>query len=191
MSRSYRKEILEALKKHGKNTDLSKIDFKWLADVVGIKVKKVHDEFEDMADLIHHASLEYWGDHEKKSQKIIQLKGENALSTLIRHDVSNIYFYARDTPDTELEHPSNRTVLYVKDYIENGMPKNYFEVLRLNPELRPDKNMDIRLYAHFIVHSMFFCARDKDTMKSLDPEELKAPTRRIITSLFKPKTELV
>lgn len=191
MSRSYRKEILEAIKHHGKNTDITTIDFKWLADIVGIKVSKVHEEFKDMDDLIHEASIEYWRDHEKKSQRILQLKGENALITLIRHDLSNIFYYVRDTPNSELECPTHKTVRYVKDYIENGMPKNYFDILRLNPELRPDKNMDIRLYAHFIVHSLFFCAIDKDAIKTRDPEELKAPTRQIITSLFRPKIELV
>ncbi len=187
MNRSYRKEILDVLKQQGKYTDINKIDFNWLADKVGIKVAKVETEFIDIDDVFYHASIEYWGDHEKKSQKILQLKGEDALATLIRHDLSNVYLYLRDTPSSEIELPRNKTVLFVKDYIEKGMSKNYFDLLRLNPELRPDKNLDIRLYAHFIVHSLFF---DAEKIKSLSQEEFKAQSRRLIIALFKPKTTM-
>ncbi len=188
MNRSYRKEILDVLKQQGKYTDINKIDFNWLADKVGIKVAKVETEFIDIDDVFYHASIEYWGDHQKKSQKILQLKGEDALATLIRHDLSNVYLYLRDTPSSEIELPRNKTVLFVKDYIEKGMSKNYFDLLRLNPELRPDKNLDIRLYAHLIVHSLFF---DAEKIKSLSQEEFKAQSRRLITALFKSKTTMV
>jgi len=191
MSRSYRKEIIEALKQHGKNTNIIEMDFKYLADKVGIKVSKVHEEFKDMNDVIHQASVEYWADHEKKSKKITQLKGEHALATLIRHDLNNIYYYIRDTPEFERKYPQHKIVQHVKDYIENSMPKYYFDILRMNTGLLPNSKMDIRVYAHFIVHSMFFCAMDMDAIKTLDPEEFKAPTRRIITLLFKQKTRSV
>jgi hypothetical protein len=196
MQRSYRKEIFTALDIHGKSADVNGVNTRRIADKAGIPLKKVLEEFADLDDLFYQYAIEYRKEHEKKSKKIIQLKGENALFTLVRHELSSIYYYLRDTPTLERNIPSNKTTAYSKDYLENDMYKYYFDVLRLNPELIPDTNMDIRVYAHFIVHSMFFCIMDinldsdLETVKSMDPEEFKAPTRQIINALFKPKTKL-
>jgi len=196
MSRSYRKEIFKALDIHAKNANISDISIQWVADKAAIPLKKILEEFTDLDDLFSQYAIEYWRNHEKKSKKIIQLKGENALYTLVRHDLNSLYYYLRDTPTIERNIPSNKTTAYSKEYVERGMHKYYFDVLRLNPELIPDTNMDIRVYSHFIVHSMFFCVMDinldsdLETIKSIDPEEFKAPTRQIINALFKPKTEL-
>ena len=70
------------------------------------------------------------------------------------------------------------------DYFENIMPEFYFKIFKNEPIIVPQKGMDLRLYAHFVVHSIFFF-RKKQLMKlSTLPLDLEFTTRQLIASLF-------
>jgi hypothetical protein len=64
------------------------------------------------------------------------------------------------------------------------MPKYYYHIFTKNPSLLTDKAINARLYAHFIVHSLFFFTKKELYLTNPEPEEIKNITKRIINSLF-------
>jgi len=184
VSKTYRKEIFNAMMEHGKTESLENIDFEWLAKKANIPVYRVKQEFKDLDDFYYNLSIEYWKIHEAKSKKIAQVRGAYALETLIRHDLNSIYFYLRDAPLMNQQHPVKSAAIIAEEYFHNRMASYYFDILRFNTELLPKNNMDIRIYSNFIVHSLFFLGMYPEKLQVLDENELKFKTRNLINSLF-------
>jgi hypothetical protein len=184
LSRSYRKEIFNSIMSLQTDFPLELIDFKWLARKVGIPMYKVQAEFKDLDDFYYHLAIEYWKNHENKSKKIAQLKGVYALETLIKHDLNSVYSYLKVAPLIKQQHPVRSAATVGEEYFNNRMEVHYFDVLRMNTELLPKEGVDIRIYANFIVHSLFFIGMDPSSIHTIDETTLKTQTRTIINSLL-------
>lgn len=187
---SYKKKVLDALFSIAfEMSDPTEIDFKMLASRANISVKNIESEFKDMSELFYEASIQKWGEHQERSKKISKLAGVHAIPTLLKHDLSLVHYYVRDVKNFEAKNLADTAFEYVKNYIENIMPTYYFDILRYNPELLPHRDINAKLYANFIVHSMFFFA--KQELKEIEPSsaEISKITRKLITSLFSKSRE--
>jgi len=184
-SKSYKKKILETTH-HIATTegDVKSITFKKIAAVAGIKVKDIENEYSNMADVFYDTGCMHIGHHEARSKKILNLSGEYALGTMIKHDLGLLIYYTRDSAKENLDPVTKRVLNFVKNYIETVMPEYYFKILLKSPTLIPNKNLNAKLYASFIIHSMFFYT--KEEVISLEPnsKELTKITQKLIVSLF-------
>jgi hypothetical protein len=182
---SYRKKILEAVRDIGtKQGRVKDISIKNIAKHAGITEKIVQSEFKDLDEIYEYAAVERFKEHEAKSKNISKLPGEYALGTLIRHDLSLVYLYTRYTVQLADQSAGKHALELGLNYIDTIMPNFYYLILKNNPDMMPNKGMNARLYAQFIVHSMFFFT--KKELYTLNPnvEELKIITRQIISSVF-------
>lgn len=186
---SYRKKILEAAQEISTLVnDVSTIDLAALTQYAGLKENIILSEFEDLNQIFYEAAVLRYKQHESKSQKIARLPGEYSLSTLLKHDLSMIFFYARDVKNWENKGEISSAITYIQNYIEHTMPKYYFDVLRFNPTLLPNKDINAQVYAHFLVHSMFFFTKSELYTLNPDSKDLTAITRKLISSLFSRST---
>jgi len=137
-----------------------------------------------MADVFYDTGCMHIGHHEARSKKILNLSGEYAMGTMIKHDLGLLIYYTRDSAKENLDPVTKRVLNFVKNYIETVMPEYYFKILLKSPTLIPNKNLNAKLYASFIIHSMFFYT--KEEVISLEPnsKELTKITRKLIVSLF-------
>jgi hypothetical protein len=180
-NRNYRKKILDTLIDLAPTIeDPTTIDFKMLAKHAGLTIPIVTAEFKDMAALFYAASVRRLKEHEERSKKISKLPNEYALSTLVRHDLTLIFRFARYSQKITAGH----AIQLARNYIENTMPNYYFDILRFNPSLLPSSDINAKLYSNFIVHSMFFFTKKELYTLHPDPKELQDITRIIITQLF-------
>ena len=185
---SYRKKIIDAVLELGaKSPDLTTITFKQLAKHCKISEPQISKEFRDMAHLFYEASISLITEHEKRSMKIVQLPGEYALSTLLRHDLTLLHLYERDRDTFREKRTAPSAINHVANYVDSKMPLYYFEILRMNTNLLPNKQINAKLYAHFIVHSMFFFSREELYGPDADRATLLNISRQIISTLFQNK----
>jgi len=191
-TKSYRKKILETTH-HIATTEgnVKSITFKKIATAAGIKVKDIEKEYSNMADVFYDTGCMHVGHHDARSKKILALTGEYALGTMIKHDLGLIIYYARDSAKENQDPVTKRVLAFVKNYIETVMPEHYFKILIKTPRLIPNKNINAKLHANFIVHSMFFFT--KDGISSLEPDnkELTKITQKLIASLFSESKEQI
>lgn len=187
---SYRKKILDVVVEIGTKTDnIVQTDFKIIAKYGKIPLKAIQSEFKDMDDLYTQLAIEYYKVHETKSKKIANLGGEHSLATLIRHDLNVLYFYTRDRDAFIEKGNADKSRAYVEEYINNIMPRYYFQVLRFHPSIIPNKEINAQLYANFIVHSMFFFTKKELFKLNPDNKELQRITRLILSHLFSEKAK--
>jgi AcrR family transcriptional regulator len=183
-------KIIDAAKKLILEKQASNLTFEDIASHAEIpvnRVKKIYDSVEDVALALAEKSL---SDHEKRSQKIVQLSNSlEVFSTLLRHDMKLIYSLEQEWVTLSPLCKYKESFNLFHDYFENTMPSYYFEIFKQHSSILPQKGMDIRLYAHFVVHSIFFFRKEqlKDLSNEfIDPE---STTRQLIASLFSPKTD--
>ncbi|MDB4161821.1 hypothetical protein N9772_05605 [Bacteroidia bacterium] len=182
---SYRKKIFDALHRLGTTIgDPNTIDFKMIAKEAHISVSNISREFKDLSHLFYEISVEKFKEHEALSTKITRLPGVYALPSLLKHDLKMIFYFARDSKNLDGKIKADAALDYVKDYIETKMPDFYFDILRYNPNLLPNSDINAKLYSQFIVHSLFFFT--KKELHSIEPNSrwLTDMTRKLINSLF-------
>ncbi len=182
---SYKKKIVDAVRAIGyREGSVVNITFESIAIEANISVKNIEREFADMDDLwVEMAKLRF-KEHEGRSKKIVQLSGSSAISTLIKHDLKLIHNYRNHGQEFKRKEKALEARTYAKNYIEKRLPDFYFDLLRLNPSLLPNRSINARLYAQFIVHSMFFFT--KHELAELEPnnEVLTSITHRLVSSIF-------
>ena len=184
-TKSYKDKILQTT--HNIATaegNVKSITFKKIAYAAGIKVKDIENEYNSMADIFYDTGRMHIKRHDARSKKIVTLSGEYAMGTMIKHDLGLLIYYTRDSAKKNLDLVTTRVLAFVKNYIETVMPEYYFKILINTPSVIPNKSINAKLYAQFIVHSMFFCT--KEGLVSLEPDskELSKITHKLITSLF-------
>lgn len=191
-TKKYRKKILEAALELGTSVpDPASIDFRMLAKHLKIRASQIQSEFLNMSHIFHEITMQRFQEHEEKSKKIAKLTGGYALSTLLKHDLSMLFYYARDSKKMANIEQGNESIAYAREYIEKKMPLYYFDVLRFNPDLLPNKDINAKLYSQFLVHSMFFFTKDELSTMSPNSRELTAITRKLIISLFSTTKEKI
>lgn len=184
-SKTYKKKILETTHLIATTEgDVKNITFKKIAAAAGIKVKDIEKEYSNMADVFYDTGCMHVGHHDARSKKILNLTGEYAMGTMIKHDLGLLIYFTRDSAKENLDPVTVRVLAYVKNYIETEMPQHYFKILVKTPSLIPNKNINARLYASFIVHSMFFYTKEGLVTLVPDSKELTKITQKLITSLF-------
>lgn len=182
---SYRKKILEATHILGTTGgNVKSITFAQIAKAAGITVRQVEKEYNSMEDIFYDTGCMHIKDHNARSKKILALSGEYAMGTMLKHDLSLLIYYARDSAAENLDPVTKRVLAYVRDYIEIDMVEHYFQILIKTPSLIPNKNINAKLYSQFIVHSMFFFTKDELSSLAPEEEELTTITRQLISSLF-------
>lgn len=184
-SKSYKKKILETTHEIATTEgDVKSITFKKIAKAAGIKVKDIEKEYFSMADVFYDTGCMHIKNHDARSKKITNLTGEYAMGTLIKHDLGLLIYYTRDSAQENIDPVTTRVLTYVKNYIETKMPEHYFKILRNTPNLIPNKAINAKLYAQFIVHSMFFFTKTELHDIEDDGKEFTEITRKLINSLF-------
>lgn len=185
---SYRKKILAAVRHIASvQRDMNGLNIKNIAKTANVNEKIVRAEFKDLNEIFYEAAILRFKEHELKSVQISNLTGSYALTTLIRHDLESVILISRYTLENQNQELSQYTVKafkHVQNYFDNVMPKYYYHIFSKNPSLLPNKAINARLYAHFIVHSLFFFTKKEHYLTNPAPEEIKNITKRIINSLF-------
>lgn len=184
-SKSYKKKILETTH-HIATTDgdVKSITFKKIAAAAGIKVKDIEKEYSNMAEVFYDTGCMHIRHHDARSKKILNLTAEYSLATMIKHDLGLLIYYTRDSAKKNQDPVTEKVLNFVKKYIETVMPENYFKILIKSPTLIPNKNLNAKLYAHFIVHSMFYYTKENIVRFEPSLKELTKITQQLIASLF-------
>jgi hypothetical protein len=137
-----------------------------------------------MADVFYDTGCMHIGHHDARSKKILNLSGEYAMGTMIKHDLGLLIYYTRDSAKENLDPVTKRVLAFVKNYIETVMPEHYFKILIKSPNIIPNKDVNAKLYASFIIHSMFFYSKEGVSSLEPDSKELTKITQKLIVSLF-------
>jgi AcrR family transcriptional regulator len=155
-----------------------------IAETAKIPLKKLNKEFESIDQITLALTKKRLAEQETQSKKIVALDTPESFITLLRHDLKLVYALERDRREVYPKGKYLDSFALFDEYFDIKMPMFYFEIFKKHPQLVPDRSMDRRLYAHFVVHSIYFF-RTKQlqnlTHLSLD---LEALTRQLISSLF-------
>jgi hypothetical protein len=182
---SYKKKILETTHIIATTEgNVKSITFEKIALAAGITVKNIEREYSSMEDIFYDTGCMHIKSHAARSKKILTLTGEYAMGTMIKHDLGLLIYYTRDSAQENLDPVTKKVLVYVKNYIETEMPEHYFKILVNAPSIIPNKNINAKLYAQFIVHSMFFYTKEGLTSLEPDSQELTKITQKLIASLF-------
>jgi hypothetical protein len=172
------KELIAA----GRVTELS---LKLIAKEADVSMKVVKTLDTTLEDLTYEVTVLGLNEHAKKSSQIIKLRGVDALQTLLRHDLKMIYALEENRRHMAGIEKHRKTFDYGINHIENEMPKFYYEILRYNLNLLPDREIDAMHYSHFIVHSLFFFQKRHLENLTGDHSEKRLIVRQLVASLFK------
>lgn len=183
---SYKSKIHEAVRNIGtKDGHLENITFKNIAKESGLSFSNIESEYKNMNQIWYDLAIIRYQKHTARSKAISKLKGELALATLIKHDLTLIYKNVEHAPYFKEKKIAEEAHAYGAKYIDNELPKYYFEILRLNSNLIPNKSIDIRLYSKFIVHGLFFYTKKELYDINPNEDEIKSISRQIVSSLFR------
>ncbi|MBT8327411.1 MAG: hypothetical protein KJP21_06790 [Bacteroidia bacterium] len=180
--------ILDATKELILANQAAFLSIEKIAKQAQTSVKKIFIIFNSVDDISLALTRRSLFEHEKKSKKIVMLSSIEAFETLLRHDLKLIYSLEQDkvVVDEQLKKYGESFQLF-NNFFEDVMPKYYIEIFKKHTSILPDRSMDIRIYAHFVIHSIFFFRKKQLVGLTSKPIDLESTTRQLIASLFASK----
>lgn len=184
---SFEDTILDATKELILANQAAFLSFETIAKQAKTTVKKISLIYNSIDDISLALTRRSLLEHEKKSKNIVLLSSVESFVTLLRHDLKLVYALEKDKIEVANILGNAKyadSFLLFEDYFQNIMPNYYVKIFNKHTSILPDRGMDTRIYAHFVVHSLYFFRKKQLLALTSQEVDLESTTRQLIASLF-------